>query len=84
MGQLDPASRALLSILAMTALVIAVHLIIVEVRQRLDARRWRASVDIIDLTFVHEAIRRDQEVARRVAAGEGRSDQAASQAARKT
>lgn len=81
MDQIDPTSRALLTVLAATALVIAVHFLVLEVRRRLDARRWRASADVIDLTFVHEAIRRDQEVARRLAAeGEDLSQEAASHA----
>ena len=78
MTAIDPTSLALLAVLAATAVVIALHLVLQEARRRLDRRRWRTSDEVvIDLTFVHDAIRHDQEVARRIALTAGRRTDAA-------
>lgn len=69
MAQVHPTSLALLSVLAATSLVIAIHLAVEAVRRRVEARRWQSSDDIvIDLTFVQAAIEHDQQVARRIGA----------------
>jgi hypothetical protein len=67
---IHPASLAMLGILFAVALVGAAELAIGRLRQRRNARRWQGARDdvVIDLTYMHEAIRRDREQAERLRA----------------
>lgn len=67
MEGIHPASLAMLGILFVVALVGAAELAIGRLRQRRAARRSQRDV-VIDLTYMHEAIRRDREQAERLRA----------------
>lgn len=70
MEGIHPASVAMLGILLVVALVGLVELVAARIRRHLAARRWQADQDdvVIDLTYMHEAIRRDREQAERLRA----------------
>lgn len=70
MEGIHPASLAMLGVLLVVALVGLAELVVARIRRRRAARRWTASQDdlVIDLTYMHEAIRRDREQAARLLA----------------
>ena len=65
MEGIHPASLAMLGVLLTVALVGMVELAMRRLRQRRAARKWKAAHGdvVIDLTYMHEAIRRDREQA---------------------
>ena len=70
MEGIHPASLAMLGVLLVVALIGVVELAMRRFRQRRADRQWKAAHDdvVIDLTYMHEAIRRDREQAERLRA----------------